>query len=128
MKRQYAITADDPKNLPFAFHDIVRVHGLETRTDLNNRLGEAHGRIKKGTQDREGITMLTGAEKVWIRRRNLQQLRTPEIIKEVCAEMNVDDEEKQDALIQMGVERLCRKKVVDDAGRAIGGVYNTGFN
>lgn len=125
MKRQYAITADDPANLPMAWRDLVRVHGLERRTDLNNRIAEAHGRVKKGTQDREGITMLLGGEEVWIRRRNLQSLRTRELLEAACKEHGVDDAELQDGLLQMGVEACRKKEVVDEYGRIVGGLYST---
>jgi len=125
MKRQYAITADDPANLPMAWRDLVRVHGLERRVDLNNRLAEAHGRVKKGTQDREGITMLLGAEQVWIRRRNLQPLRTRELLEKACGEHGVDDAERQDGLLQLGVEEARTKDVIDEYGRTVGGVYST---
>ena len=123
LRRVHAITADDPANLPLAYHDVVRVHGLERRTDLNNRLAEAHGRVRKQTQDREGITMLLGGESVWIRRRNLQSLRTPAILNQACDEHGVADAERRDALLQMGVERRRIDAVVDDYGATVGGVY-----
>lgn len=123
LRRQFAITADDPANLPLAYRDVVRVHGLERRADLNNRLAEAHGRVKKQTQDREGITMLLGGESVWIRRRNLQSLRTPAILNQACDEHGVADAERHDALLQMGVEKDRVKNVVNEYGDIVGGVY-----
>jgi len=124
MRRQFAITADDPRDLPLAWRDLVLVHGLERRTDLNNRLGEAHGRVKKGTQDREGVTMLVGQEEVWVRRSNLKSLRTPQILQEACAEHGVADAERLDGFLQLGVEASRMQEVVDSYKRTVGGVYS----
>ena len=121
MKRQFAITADDPRNLPLAWRDLVLVYGLERRTDLNNRLAEAHGRVKKGTQDREGITMLTGQEEVWIRRSNLKSLRTTKLLEEACLEHGVSDGERLDGYLQLGVEASRMKEVVESYKQNVAG-------
>lgn len=117
MKRQFAVTADDPRNLPLAWRDLVLVHGLERRADLNDRLGEAHGRVKKGTRDREGVTMLTGQEEVWVRRANLKSLRTTKLLEEACLAHGVSDAERLDGYLQLGVEASRMQEVVESYKR-----------
>lgn len=68
-----ALKPDASGALPFGWGDVLLVDGLVHRTDLNRRLAEAHGRVKRGeTPAREGITMLLDGEEVWARRANLR--------------------------------------------------------
>ena len=68
-----AVKPDASGALPFGWGDILLVDGLRRRTDLNRRLAEAHGRVKRGeTPAREGITMLLDGEEVWARRTDLR--------------------------------------------------------
>jgi len=103
------ITADDPANLPMGYNDLVLVHGLERRGDLNNRLAKAHGRNKQGKdrQTCEGITMLLGSEEVWCRRANLVLVAHPDVLNRVCDERGVADKERTDGLLFLGVEQNC---------------------
>lgn len=117
--------ADAPTDAPLAWRELVRVHGLARRTDLNNRIAEAHGRVKANAADREGVTMLLGAERVWIRRRNLQSLPTAALLHAACDAHGVDDAERHDAVLQLGVEAHRVNKVLDENGHAVGGLYST---
>jgi hypothetical protein len=123
-RRQYAITADDPANLPFAFKDLALIHGLKSRTDLNNKLVEAHGRIKKGTHNREGATVLSSNEEIWIPRSNLQQIFTQGMLEKACATHDVSENERVLGEALLLSEKNRRAEVLEDFKRSGGGVYN----
>jgi len=70
-----------PLTHPLQRDEVVCLFGLSGRTDLNHRLGRALGRAKwTGGGDREGIEMLCGAERVWVRRANLELVPNKEAL------------------------------------------------
>lgn len=101
MGKQYVLHFDDPKDIPFAWQDLVRLHGLEKRADLNNLLGQAHGRVKKGTR-REGVTILSTGEEVWVLRSKAEQIRTLAQLDEVRVAHALDNDEYERGVEQIG--------------------------
>lgn len=99
--RKFVTTADDPANLPFGWNDLLVVHGLNRRDDLNRRLATAHGRVKKKTNDLEGLTMIDGGEEIWCRRRNLSLVNATVILKRVCDEHGVSETERAKGLVHL---------------------------
>jgi hypothetical protein len=115
MGRQFVIEADDPKDLPMGYKDLVLIHGLNRRSDLNSRFAEVHGRVKKGTQNLEGITVLTSGEECWIKRSNLLLLgRSFEFMKQVCDKYSVKWTEYQAGATFLEVESDRLKIIMDD--------------
>lgn len=68
-----------PLTHPLQRDDVVCLFGLSNRTDLNLRLGRALGRTNPKT-DREGIEMLVGMERIWVRRVNLELVPNKEAL------------------------------------------------
>ena len=94
--------------LPQAHGDLLLVHGLKRRTDLNNRFAKAHGRSKKDDRDRESVAMLLvmpgeEEEKVWLHRDNFLWMKSIEQVKRECFDRNVSPFEKLRALAYLGV-------------------------
>jgi hypothetical protein len=55
----------------FEWDDAVRVHGLESRPDLNNRAARVCKLAPRPKDGRIGIQFLIGAESVWVKPSNL---------------------------------------------------------
>lgn len=115
MGRQYVIEADNPNDLPFGFKDLVLVQGLCRRDDLNSCFAEVHGRVKKGTGDLEGITMLTSGEECWIKRSSLLLIgRSFEYMKEVCEKYTIRWTEYQAGAFFLEVESERLSVIMDE--------------
>ena len=109
---------DAQDRLIMGYNDLVLVHGLERRSDLNNRLAKAHGRVKKGTEDREGVTMLElhaetsekeKGEELWCRRANLRLVHGVDLLNRACDECGVSDAEREKGLLFLGAAKTVYK-------------------
>lgn len=114
MGRQFVIEADNPDHLPFAWHDLVCIHDMVQRADLNGLLAEAHGRIKKGTQYREGVTVLSTGEQVWARRSKLQLLRTPAQLQAAVEDHAIDAAERDRGRQLLGDQILINQAIHEE--------------
>jgi hypothetical protein len=113
MGRQFVIEADNARDLPMGYKDLVLIQGLKRRSDLNNRFAEVHGRVRKGTQDVEGITMLTSREEFWIKRSSLLLLgRSFEFMKQACEEHGVKWTEYQAGAAFLEVQSETMNEIV----------------
>ena len=80
-------------------HDaLVLVRGLAERQDLNNRFARSMG-TKKG--ERMGIELLLGAERVWVRKKNVVRVWNAKEVKELAERLKMAEEEKTDALLYL---------------------------
>ena len=95
-----------------SWRDLVLVTNLETRNDLNGLLGEAHGRVKKGTQDREGVTILSTQEQVWVKRCKLELLRDDAMLEAAVEAHGLTHAERARGRKLMGWARMERKDIV----------------
>ena len=94
--RQFVKTADNHANLPFAWQDLLLAHGLERRSDLNNRFATAHGRNRNG---REAIDLNLGGENVWCPKDNLLLVQHVALLKESSVKYDVSVEERDSAML-----------------------------
>lgn len=92
---------------PLQRDEVVCLFGLAGRTDLNRRLGRALGRAKwTGGGEREGIEMLCGMERIWLRRTNLQLVPNSEALGDLCERHpSVPDEDRIEAGLLFPVEK-----------------------
>ena len=108
------------------YKDLVLIHRLTRRADLNNRFAEVHGRVRKDTNNVEGITMLTSGEEIWIKRSNLLLIgRSFGYMREVCNERAVQWTEYQAGATFLEVESERLNTIMEEYKRNIAHVKRT---